>query len=198
MTPGLKLRDRIVTKREQDIARRAWADHDCAILIKWEPLRGESFNPQYAGYRTAPYCTGKPEFGWCLYTRGAGGCWNQRTKEIKAPRSGMEPKRIDGEWYWVEPDIYALADKIPDVRYLGSSEVGVKFDVDGFEDYLPLSSVCIAPGEYEIKDRNGRVLWRMEGAALADWVCASVNGYDGMSRQIAQADAARKERTENP
>lgn len=47
-----------------------------------------------------------------------------------------------------------------------------------FTDYLPLSAVRFAPGEYAIKDRTGRTLWTMSGAALADWVCQSVNGYD--------------------
>lgn len=48
-----------------------------------------------------------------------------------------------------------------------------------FADYLPLSPVRVAPGEYAIKDRGGRTLWTMDGAALADWVCQSVNGHDG-------------------
>lgn len=47
-----------------------------------------------------------------------------------------------------------------------------------FADYLPLTPVRLAPGEYVIKDRNGRTLWTMDGAALADWVCQSTNGYD--------------------
>ena len=47
-----------------------------------------------------------------------------------------------------------------------------------FQDLLPLTPVRTAPGEYEIRARDDRVLWRMEGASLADWVCASVNGYD--------------------
>lgn len=52
--------------------------------------------------------------------------------------------------------------------------------IDAFQDYLPLSAVRVAPGEYEIRDRSGRVLWRMEGASLADWVCASVNNFLGL------------------
>lgn len=53
-----------------------------------------------------------------------------------------------------------------------------------FDDYLPVSAIRTAPGEYDIRSRGGRVLWRMEGAALADWVCASVNGYDAMRRAL--------------
>lgn len=56
--------------------------------------------------------------------------------------------------------------------------------IDAFEDYLPLSAVRVAPGEYEIKSRDGRTLWRMEGASLADWVCASCNGYSSMLREL--------------
>lgn len=48
-----------------------------------------------------------------------------------------------------------------------------------FADYLPLSPHRFAPGEYAIQSRSGATLWTMNGAALADWVCQSVNGYDG-------------------
>lgn len=57
--------------------------------------------------------------------------------------------------------------------------------IHGFDDYLPLSAVRIAPGEYEVKDRSGRTLWHMEGASLADWVCASANGYNAMQGILA-------------
>lgn len=61
---------------------------------------------------------------------------------------------------------------------------------DAFEDYLPLTAVRVAPGEYEIKSRDGRTLWRMEGAALADWVCASVSGYDAAMRGLKHLRSA--------
>lgn len=54
----------------------------------------------------------------------------------------------------------------------------------GFNDHLPLTACRIAPGEYDIKARDGRVLWRMEGASFADWICASVNGYDAAVNAI--------------
>lgn len=57
-----------------------------------------------------------------------------------------------------------------------------------FVDHLPLESVRLAPGEYAIRDRKGRTLWTMNGAALADWVCASVNGYDAALAAIARDD----------
>lgn len=60
--------------------------------------------------------------------------------------------------------------------------------VEGFEDLLPLAAVRFAPGEYEVRARDGRTLWRMEGAALADWVCASVNGYNAALESLKQKE----------
>lgn len=131
--------------------------------IQWEEISPGSFNPEFSGYTAAPYFTGYPERGWCLYSRGSGGCWNQKTKEQRAPFEGYEPQRINGEWFWVNRN--------------GES----------FADYLPLTAVRTAPGEYDIMSSNGRRLWFMEGASLSDWVCASVNGYDGALRAIALA-----------
>lgn len=59
---------------------------------------------------------------------------------------------------------------------------------DTFEDLLPLTPVRTAPGEYDVKDRSGRVLWHMEGASLADFVCQSVNGYSTMLRESEKHD----------
>ena len=58
---------------------------DQTRLIEWEPLASNSFNPEFGGYTAAPYCTGSPELGWCLYSRGAGACWNQRTHALQIP-----------------------------------------------------------------------------------------------------------------
>lgn len=74
-------------------------------LITWEPLNRQSFNAEFSGYKAAPYCTGNPELGWCLYSRGAGGCWNQRTEKQYPPRAGAEPRRHEGRWYWIFPEI---------------------------------------------------------------------------------------------
>jgi hypothetical protein len=71
------------------------------VLITWEPMAGHDFNPEFTGYKAAHYFTGSPELGWCLYSRGAGACWNQRTKEQKAPSEGMKPQQIGGQWFWV-------------------------------------------------------------------------------------------------
>lgn len=45
----------------------------------------------------------------------------------------------------------------------------------GFEGWLPLTAVRLAPGEYKITARDGTVLWYMEGRSLAEWVCATLN-----------------------
>lgn len=101
------------------ITDRTWAN---SILIEWEPLEGQTFNLEFSGYTVGHYATGNPELGWCLYSRGAGGCWNQRTKQIKAPVPGLQPERIDGQWWWVDPPL-------PEARYLGSTRNGEQFKV---------------------------------------------------------------------
>ena len=55
--------------------------------------------------------------------------------------------------------------------------------MNDFSDYLPLSagpvtdSDTVPPGEYFVRDRKGHVLWYMNDGVLADWICASANGY---------------------
>lgn len=69
-------------------------------LITWEELTPGSFEPSFSGYTAAHYCTGNPELGWCLYSRGAGGCWNQRTKQQVSPVAGASPVQHEGRWFW--------------------------------------------------------------------------------------------------
>lgn len=88
----------------------------------------------------------------------------------------------------------------PNQRHLFEAvEAALGEGESSFNDYLPLTAVRTAPGEYDIMSSNGRRLWFMEGASLADWVCASVNGYDGalraMSRQSEQQCGAFKPST---
>ena len=58
---------------------------------------------------------------------------------------------------------------------------------NSFADYLPLAAVRTAPGEYEIRAGQGHLLWRMEGAALAEWVCRAVNGWAQMHATLQGA-----------
>lgn len=62
---------------------------------------------------------------------------------------------------------------------------------EGFEDRLPLKAVRIAPGEYRIESCDGVRLWYMEGAALAEWVVESINGYAAL-REAADALEGKK------
>lgn len=97
---------------------------DSRILIQWEPLEGQTFNPEFSGYTAAHYATGNPELGWCLYSRGAGACWHQRTKQIKAPSLDHQPERIDGCWYWLLPEKHskeALSDSLD--SYISREEI---------------------------------------------------------------------------
>jgi hypothetical protein len=71
------------------------------VPIVWEPLNPSSFNPAFSGYTAAPYFTGNPELGWCLYSRDGRGTWNQRTKQILPPvGSKAHPVRIGEKWWW--------------------------------------------------------------------------------------------------
>jgi hypothetical protein len=69
--------------------------------VEWEFYEGQ--NPDFSGYTVAHYFTGRPDLGWCLYSRGHGGTWNQRTLELYAPQPGLVPQFIDGKWYWIDP-----------------------------------------------------------------------------------------------
>jgi hypothetical protein len=67
---------------------------------------------------------------------------------------------------------------------------------DVFDDWLPLTARRIAPGEYEILTAEGHRLWYMEGAALAEWVCATINSRPALDalREWRQADEAMTEK----
>lgn len=73
--------------------------------ILWEPLESHTivgaFNPLFSGYSAGRYCTGSPELGWCLYSRDGRGRWNQKTRRIKPPQEGMEPRIVNYHWRWV-------------------------------------------------------------------------------------------------
>lgn len=70
-------------------------------VISWQAYPGDSFNPEWSGYTAGEYHTGNPYMGWCLYSRGNGGCWNQRTKTEMAPEPNAYPQRFADGWWWV-------------------------------------------------------------------------------------------------
>jgi hypothetical protein len=67
------------------------------MKINFRPLAGITITPNI---EAAPYCTGAPHLGFVLYSRGGGGCWNQRTEIEYPPSAGMKPVQIDGAWFW--------------------------------------------------------------------------------------------------
>jgi len=83
---------------ETDEAQIEWKDYDTG-----QPLQ----NPTFSGYEAGHYCTGAPKSGWVLYSRGRGGCWNQRTKVEQPPVEGAKPVWTQRGWQWeaVEPPI---------------------------------------------------------------------------------------------
>jgi hypothetical protein len=56
------------------------------ISIEWEDYGAGTFNPDFSGYEPGHYCAGRPDLGWCLYSRDGNGTWNQRTKKIQPLR----------------------------------------------------------------------------------------------------------------
>jgi hypothetical protein len=69
------------------------------------------------------------------------------------------------------------------------SRMHVERSDGAFEDWLPLSAKRTAPGEYDIVNCEGRVLWRMEGRSLAEWVCELVNASPVVAAAVAWAEA---------
>ena len=67
--------------------------------INWRSLK-PGLNLQASSLVAAHYFTDRPEHGWVLYSRGPGGCWNQRTEQEFAPFPGAKPVCINGNWYW--------------------------------------------------------------------------------------------------
>ena len=52
-------------------------------VVPWKPYHdGDEINSNSSAMSLGHYCTGVPESGHVLYSRGHGGCWNQRTKPV--------------------------------------------------------------------------------------------------------------------
>lgn len=47
----------------------------------------------------------------------------------------------------------------------------------GFEDWQPYSARRIAAGEYEMTGKSAQPLFRLEGAAFAEWIADALNAY---------------------
>lgn len=53
-------------------------------VAKFRP-RSDGLNLEASSLVPGHYCTGTPEHGWVLQSRGAGGCWNDRTYPLRSP-----------------------------------------------------------------------------------------------------------------
>lgn len=62
-------------------------------LARFKPYAGSGFNPKFSGLEAGHYSTGMPASGWVLRSRGAGGCWNDRTEPLHCPY-GMPGDRL--------------------------------------------------------------------------------------------------------
>lgn len=52
--------------------------------VKWK-LREKGLNLRFSGLEAGFYCTDLESSGWVLRSRGAGGCWNDRTWPVHCP-----------------------------------------------------------------------------------------------------------------
>ena len=90
-------------------------------VIEWPPYRdGEAVNFGFTGMSLGHYCTGVPESGYVLYSRGKGGCWNQKTKPIHPP---CQP----GDILWVR-ETWCIFDDLPYDNYAYRSDYGTTED----------------------------------------------------------------------
>jgi hypothetical protein len=65
---------------------------DPALPIKWQTRRVVKWKPyepttnlRFGGLTLGHYCTGVPESGWVLRSRGGNSCWNDRTHPAHCP-----------------------------------------------------------------------------------------------------------------
>ncbi len=62
---------------------------DGSKTLTRRPAKLEAIKPglnlQFSGLEAGYYCTDAPSSGWVLRSRGAGGCWNDRTKPAHSP-----------------------------------------------------------------------------------------------------------------
>lgn len=62
-------------------------------LAKFVPHEGVTLS--FSGLSVGHYCTGAPELGWCLYSTGEGGMWNQRSDRLFS-------RFLPGDVLWVK------------------------------------------------------------------------------------------------
>ena len=70
--------------------------------LDWHSGRPHA-NPMASSLSAGHYCTGNPEAGWVLYSRG-GSCWHARTQPERPPVPGMVPVRTKDGWVWQSPN----------------------------------------------------------------------------------------------
>lgn len=100
-------------------------------VVKWEPYE-PGLNLDFSGLSVGHYNTSNPASGWVLYSRGRGGCWNQRTKPLFSPY-GQPGDRLWVRETWchqADEDERILSDKFWYEATDGDKGI-VKLDDDG-------------------------------------------------------------------
>lgn len=75
-------------------------------VVKWKPHE-PGYNLTFSGMSVGHHCTGVPSSGWVLYSRGLGGCWNERTKPLHCPYG--QP----GDRLWVRENGWERPERTP-------------------------------------------------------------------------------------
>lgn len=70
-------------------------------LAKFVPF--DDVNLSFSGLSVGHYCTGAPELGWCLYSTGECGIWNQRSGRLFS-------RFLAGDRLWVK-EVWGAADR---------------------------------------------------------------------------------------
>lgn len=92
-------------------------------VVKWEPYHdGDKINFNASSMSLGHYCTGVPESGYVLYSRGHGVSWNQRTKPMHCPYP-------PGTQLYVKETWQDMSDNKGEYVYLADGNKGL-FDKD--------------------------------------------------------------------
>lgn len=131
------------------------ADSVCAILrdiepktqtrrlVRWQPYDArEKINLAFSGLEAGYYFTGVPTSGWVLRSRGAGGCWNDRTKPVQSPYGAP------GDRLWVR-ETWATEERAPDMVD------GIWYRAD--DSFRPIEATPAAADAWVVANGNRKI-----------------------------------------